>query len=60
MNLFYYTSGRTMIDNNYTALEKNKELSLIKKIEEKKIDYLKLSQSFREPYEKFKNINNKL
>ena len=53
MNLFYYTSGRALKDSEYNIIQKLKEEDLLKKIEKKRINYLILSQGFKEPYEEF-------
>lgn len=62
MNLLYYTSGRAIKDIESFSIEKNKETQLINQIETKKINYLKLSQGFKDPYDYFneliKNKNN--
>ena len=55
MNLLYYTSGRAVKDTEYNIMQKIKEENLLKKIQEKKVKYLTLSQGFREPYEEFNN-----
>ncbi len=56
MNLLYYTSGRALRDNEHNLNQKVKEDYLLKKICEKKIEYLKLSQSFKEAYNDYNNL----
>ncbi len=56
MNLLYYTSGRAFRDNEHNLKQKVKEDYLLKKICEKKIEYLKLSQSFKEAYNDYNNL----
>ena len=57
MNLLYYTSGRAVKDSEHNSKQKIKENYLLRKIGEKKIEYLKLSQSFREAYNEYNNVN---
>ena len=57
MNLLYYTSGRALKDSEHNSNQKIKENYLLKKLEQKKIEYLKLSQSFSEAYNEYINTN---
>jgi|SaaInlStandDraft_2_1057019.scaffolds.fasta_scaffold211358_1 hypothetical protein len=60
MDLLYYISGRAVKDSEHNLNQKIKEDYLLKKLDEKKIEYLKLSQSFREAYNEYNENNENL
>lgn len=58
MNVDYLQSGRTFVDDKFIKTLKEKESELTKNLDsnKKRIDYLKLSNSFRISYEKYDEL----